>query len=385
MATGPEAIVVADRYELGPVVGRGGMGEVRRARDTRLSRDVAIKVLNRDEATPSETLTRFEYEARAAAAVAHPNIVAVYDYGDDGERLYLVMELLDGRTLHHEMADGPLPASRVVPIVLDVLAGLGAAHARGILHRDIKPGNVLFDARGRAKLGDFGVATSGTLDLTQTGMVLGTPAYLAPERVEGRRATAQSDLYAMGVLCYEALSGEKPFAGDSQLAMARAIERGVTVPLHEREPDVPQPLSDVVMRAMARDPEARYSAAAELAGALRDAMARAGIAGDDSTGGLGALGAPTEAVKRIDATSAMPLPVTTGADAVLPRTAPPPVRRSSRGWIWLVLALVAIAAVIGIVLYINASNNSTTIPNSPHLPPGQVKDAFDNLQRLLKP
>src|SRR5436305_2081948 len=277
MASGPDAILVADRYELGPVLGRGGMGEVRRARDTRLSRDVAIKVLDRDDATRPEALARFEYEARAAAAVAHPNIVAVYDYGDDGERLYLVMELLDGRSLHREIADGPLAPRRMMAITLDVLAGLGAAHARGILHRDIKPGNVLFDARGRAKLGDFGVATSGTSDLTQTGMVLGTPAYLAPERIEGRRATAQSDLYAVGVMCYEGLSGDKPFGGDNPLAIMRAIDRGAITALSDRDPDIPQSLNDAVMRAMARDPDQRYATADDFAAALRDAMARAGV------------------------------------------------------------------------------------------------------------
>src|SRR5689334_14683346 len=207
MASGPEGTVVADRYELGALLGRGGMGEVRKARDRRLSRDVAVKVLDRDERTRPEALSRFEYEARAAAAVAHPNIVAIYDFGDDGERLYLVMELLDGRTLHDDIVRGALQPNDLVAIALDVLAGLGAAHARGIVHRDIKPGNVLFDARGRAKLGDFGVATSGSLDLTQTGMVLGTPAYLAPERLEGQRATPKSDIFAVGVMCYEALSG----------------------------------------------------------------------------------------------------------------------------------------------------------------------------------
>ena len=183
------------RYLIGARLGGGGMAIVYRALDERLDRDVAVKVLDTMRGADSEQQARFEIEARAAASITHPNVVAVHDVGIEGDPPnvvpYIVMECLPGRTLADEFAAGPLTAARAHAVLDEILAALGAAHAKGVLHRDIKPGNVLLDEGGRAKLADFGIARITPGDLTLTGMVMGTPAYLAPERVAGRPATVR--------------------------------------------------------------------------------------------------------------------------------------------------------------------------------------------------
>ncbi|MCU1430469.1 MAG: Serine/threonine-protein kinase PrkC [Actinomycetia bacterium] len=364
MGPDPGATVVADRYVLGPLLGRGGMGVVRLARDQRLTRDVAVKLLDHGTRVGAEALARFEYEARAAAAVEHANVVAVYDYGDDGERVYLVMEALTGRTLHDEIEHGPLQPRRVVEVARDVLAGLGAAHQRGIVHRDVKPGNVLFDERGRAKIGDFGVATSGTSDLTQAGIVLGTPAYLAPERLAGHPATARSDLYAVGVVCYEALAGEKPFGGNDPIALSLAIEHGHAPHLRERAPDVPGELSDVVMRALERDPLERFATAEAFADALRYALYGIG----ESTDEVAALAPPTQAVPRVG-----PPALATQAVRAIPADIVPS-RAPSRRFpaIAFAVAAAAIAAVVALVVYAQSSNTNGTPSTTIGRPPTTV-------------
>src|SRR4051812_10518944 len=213
-----------DRYEVGEVLGRGATAEVRRGFDRVLGRTVAIKCFDHRRPSTTAGRQRFELEARLAAGLTHPNIVAVYDLGLDGNTPFLVMECLPGTTLADEIAAGPLSVERVRVILHEVLSALGAAHARGVLHRDIKPSNVLIARDGHVKLADFGIARSeDTRDLTETGMVIGTPAYLAPERLMGSSATVGSDLYAVGVLCYEALAGVKPFQGDSPVAVAYSV------------------------------------------------------------------------------------------------------------------------------------------------------------------
>jgi serine/threonine-protein kinase len=307
----------------------------------------------------------------------HPNVVRVYDFGEDGDRLYLVMELLSGRTLADEIAEAPLTPERLVAVASDVLAGLGAAHERDIVHRDIKPGNVLFDEHGQAKLGDFGVATSGGQNLTQTGLVVGTPAYVAPERLEGTTAAPRSDVYAFGVVCYEALSGVKPFTGDSAVATALAIERGQAMPLERRCPDLPPALCDVVMRAMQRDPAARYASAAEFAAALRSSLTGDADRTMETPRAVVVDDAATQSVPRADRTTTMPR--TSAPPPQRPHAVPPPGRRRSpRAAIAAVLiVLVIAAAAIGVAL--SRNNGSNGAP----LPPGQVRDAFDHLQELI--
>lgn len=265
-ATGP---TIDERYELGDLLGRGGMSEVRAGRDLRLGRDVAIKLLTTVGADGSRMRERFEAEARAVASLSHPNVVLVFDSGEHDGVPYLVMERLPGRTLADEMAAGPLSPERAARVITDVLAALGAAHAAGIVHRDIKPSNVLLCPDGAVKVSDFGIAkTASAMTLTDDGTLLGTPGYLAPERLTGEPATPRSDLYSVGVLLYEALSGRPPFEGDSPAQLLRAIAESRPVPLHERRPDLPPRLAQAVERAMERDPSARFATAEEMAAAL---------------------------------------------------------------------------------------------------------------------
>jgi eukaryotic-like serine/threonine-protein kinase len=265
--------VLADRYELGPVIGRGGMAEVRTAHDRRLGRTVAVKCFDPDGWATAHGRARFEAEARAGAAVSHPNVVTVYDVGVDNGMPFIVMERLSGRTFADELERGAAPIQRVLDVMGALLDAVAAAHDRGVLHRDLKPGNVTLDDDDRPKLADFGIAMSGDVSdgLTKTGLVMGTPAYLAPERVDGDPATVRSDLYALGVMCYEALTGSRPYEGDNAVAVAYAARHAILRPIRALRPDVPADLAAVICRAMARRPDDRFASASELAEALEDA------------------------------------------------------------------------------------------------------------------
>jgi eukaryotic-like serine/threonine-protein kinase len=262
--------VIAGRYEVGELLGRGGMAEVYAGVDRRLERPVAVKLLQERMAARADVRTRFEAEAKAAATLTQPHAVAVFDTGEHDGVPFIVMERLPGHTLADRIAEGPLPQEDVRAIAAQVLGALGAAHAAGIVHRDVKPGNILVAADGSVKIADFGIAKSIDVaaDLTSTGQVLGTPAYLAPEQVEGQRAGPASDLYSLGVVLYEALTGQKPFGGPTPVAVAQAVVAGEHRPLSDLRPDVDPPLADAVERAMSRDPEKRFPSAATMAAAL---------------------------------------------------------------------------------------------------------------------
>ena len=267
-----ESPTLAGRYELGALLGHGGMGTVRDAVDRRLGRSVAVKILRADLAEQPRARRRFETEAHAAARLAHPNVVTVFDSGEDDGIPFLVMERLPGRTLADELAAGPLPLERARAVVREVLSALAAAHAAGIIHRDIKPGNVLLTEDGHVKVSDFGIAkTVDDLDQTQTAELVATPGYLAPERLAGEAASQRSDLYSVGVLLYEALSGRRPFERDTPLAMMLAVERGEAVPLRSHRPALSPDVVAVVERAMSVDPKDRFDSAVEMAAALEPA------------------------------------------------------------------------------------------------------------------
>ena len=255
------------RYRLGALLGRGGMAEVYDGYDERLHRAVAVKLLRPDMAADPDVRSRFEVEARSAARLSHPNVVAVFDTGEDSGTPFIVMERLPGETLADRMATGPAEQSWLRRVAGDVLGALGAAHAAGLVHRDVKPGNILIAENGCAKVADFGIAKSVEVvgDLTGTGLLVGTPAYLAPERLDGRAATEQSDLYALGVVLYEALAGAKPFAGATSVATAHAVMNADPRPLLEARPDVDPRLAAAIERAMAKDPAARPRSAREMA------------------------------------------------------------------------------------------------------------------------
>jgi serine/threonine-protein kinase len=249
------------------------MAQVFLGHDGLLDREVAIKVLRPDKAADQSLRRRFAIEARVTARLSHPNVVGVYDVGDDTGNPYLVMELVRGSALAEHIKAGPLAQDVVCRIGLDILAGLGAAHTAGILHRDVKPANVLIDERGTGRLADFGIAKLGELssgsEATATAIVIGTPGYLAPERAAGGPASPVSDLWAVGVVLYEALTAAKPFEGPTPLAAALAAAHGDYVPLQVRRPDIDPELAGAIQRALNPEPAARYPSAAAMAGSLR--------------------------------------------------------------------------------------------------------------------
>lgn len=268
---------IAGRYALRSLIGRGGMGEVYSAWDDQLRRDVAVKRLRGDVAHHPAMRTRVEAEARAAAQVIHPNVVTVFDSGvDEDGHPFIVMERLDGRSLDEVLEEGPMTVDAVRSMALQVLEGLGAAHRLGVIHRDVKPSNVLSTADGSWKVADFGIAkvVDADLTLTATSEVLGSPSYMAPERVTGHEATLRSDLYSVGVLMYEALSGRKPFADEHPVATAMRIRDGEHDPLTSVLPERHRTLAELVERAMSLNPHERFGSAREMIEALN---AREGI------------------------------------------------------------------------------------------------------------
>jgi serine/threonine protein kinase len=263
--------LLGGRYRISGVLGHGGMATVYDGWDLRLGRPVAIKLLHPGLSANPEFRDRIAFEARSAAALNHPNIVVVHDSGEDsqhGGAPYLIMERLPGRSLLDAIAHGRLAPDQVHRVLSDVLAGLGAAHSAGILHRDIKPANVVFGAAGEAKIADFGVAKSGGNDLTQMGQVVGTMAYLSPQRIAGQPATPLDDLYAVGAIGYEALTGRMPFPQPEPAALMRAIAQHDLAPLLAVRPDVDPALVAVIDRAMAPNPAHRFPHAEAMRTAL---------------------------------------------------------------------------------------------------------------------
>lgn len=265
----PVPTTLAGRYQLRDLLGHGGMGDVYDGWDDRLRRPVAVKVLRPEFADKLDIRTRFESEASTAATLNHPNVVSVYDSGEDQGIPFIVMERLPGRTLSDEIEAGPIPPNRVRAVLSDVLSAVGAAHAAGILHRDIKPGNVLFSSTGTVKVADFGIAKTADSAHTTTGEVLGTVAYLSPQRIEGRPATAGDDLYAVGVVGYEAIAGQRPFTGDNILSMAQSIVQHRPEPLGSLRPNADPALINTVERAMAPDPAVRFRTVGAMQAALQ--------------------------------------------------------------------------------------------------------------------
>jgi len=281
----PECL--ADRYEVRELLGRGGMGDVYDGWDRRLERRVAIKVLNSELAAHSDIRVRFEHEARSAAMLVNSKVVAVYDTGEHDGVPYIVMERLPGKTLADELAEGPLPQKRVRAILLDMLEAVAAAHDAGIIHRDIKPSNVLLTASGTAKIADFGIAKSTEQNLTQTGSLVGTAAYLSPERVMGSPAGPGSDIYSIGVVAFEALTGRTPFHADTPLGLVRAIMDDPVPPIRSLVPTIEEDLAGAIDKATHKLPEHRFSSARAMAAALQPASGRAGIPAEPTTPSTG--------------------------------------------------------------------------------------------------
>jgi serine/threonine protein kinase len=326
--------MLGGRYELRGVLGRGGMAEVRDGWDIRLDRPVAIKLLYPMFTVQPDSRRRFEVEARAAAALNHPHIVSVHDSGDHAGTPYIVMERLSGQTLADLIARGPLPQPQVRSILDEVLSALAAAHAAGILHRDIKPANILFSTSGPAKVADFGIAKSAEGAHTLTGQIVGTMAYLSADRIAGRPASVADDLYAVGAVGYEALTGRRAFAQENLAELARAIAEGAPPPLGMLRPGVEPALAAVIERAMARDPGWRFRSADEMRTAL-----------------AGRLGPPARPATRVLA-APLPPPSTT---VVTPRR-----NRSTR--LWLGVAAVVVAVLVAAIAFIVDSASRPAVP-----------------------
>jgi tRNA A-37 threonylcarbamoyl transferase component Bud32 len=292
-----------DRYRLEEEIGRGGMSTVFRSLDTTLERRVAIKLMHREMASNSDQLERFRREARAVAQLNHPHIVTVIDAGEDDSRPYIVFEYVEGETLKARIKRmGQLPIAEAVAYAIEIARALGAAHAANIVHRDVKPQNVLIDMEGSAKVTDFGIAR--TLDedgLTADGRVLGTTDYVSPEQALGHDVTGQSDFYSLGIVLYEMLTGEVPFKGENQVAVAMKHVREALPDIQTRRPEISSALAAIIDRATAKDLRKRYVDDGEIIGDLEEALAietaRAGGATGEATTVLRTL--PARARRRL--------------------------------------------------------------------------------------
>jgi beta-lactam-binding protein with PASTA domain/predicted Ser/Thr protein kinase len=269
----PETSTIIDgRYRVLHRVGSGGMADVVCAEDLQLGRKVAIKLLHRRFAQDDEFVERFRREASSAAGLQHPNVVAVYDRGAWDDTYYIAMEYLEGRTLKKLVLDeAPLAPGRAIDLTTQILRAARFAHKRGIIHRDLKPHNVIIDAEGRAKVTDFGIAKAGASDMTQTGSIMGTAQYLSPEQAQGHAVSAASDLYSVGIILYEMVTGRVPFEGESAVTIALKQVGEAPVPPSHYNPAVPPALEAVVLRALEKDPARRFADADEFIAALEHA------------------------------------------------------------------------------------------------------------------
>src|SRR5437667_823233 len=257
--------VLAGRYRVVRKRGTGGMANVYLAEDLELGRRVALKMLDERHAQDEQFVERFRREAKNAAGLSHPNIVSIYDRGEAEGTYYIAMEYLEGRTLKELiLSRGPTPVPVAIDYTRQILSGLSFAHQKGIVHRDIKPHNVVVGPDGRLKVTDFGIARSGTSQMTEAGSIIGTAQYLSPEQARGAPVDQRSDLYAVGVVLYEMLTGSVPFTGDTPLEIAMKHLSAAPEPPSKRRAEVPRELDLVVLRALAKHPSDRYQSAEEM-------------------------------------------------------------------------------------------------------------------------
>src|SRR5215216_6082424 len=335
-AIAPDTLVDG-RYRIIRRLGSGGMADVYCAEDTQLGREVALKLLYRRFAEDEEFVERFRREASSAAGLQHPNVVQVFDRGEWDGTYYIAMEFLPGRNLKQVVRDhGALDPSLAVDVVLQILKAARYAHRHGVIHRDIKPHNVIVDDEGRAKVTDFGIARAGASDMTETGSIMGTAQYLSPEQAQGQAVSPQSDLYAIGIVLYELLTGRVPFDGESAVTIALKQVAEVPVPPSSYNLAVPAELDAVVLRALEKDPAARFMSAEEFIVALESAADRiaSGAAVGAGTVAFGAVGAEL-------------------APTVPPPVEPPPAEpaRKPRRLPWIVAAIALICIAIGLIVF----------------------------------
>jgi serine/threonine protein kinase len=334
--------VIAERYEVVGLVGTGGMSSVYKAHDQLLERNVALKVLHPHYGDDAEYVERFRREARAVAQLSHPNIVTVIDRGEADGHQFIVFELIDGENLKELVnRTGPLPVRRAVELALAVAEGLAFAHEHGLVHRDVKPQNVLLNGDGEAKVTDFGIARSLDVEhgVTQTGTVLGTSNYLSPEQASGKQVTPATDVYSLGVVLYELLTAEVPFPGENFVAVAMKHLNEPVPDILERRPDVPPRLAAAMEHALETDPTRRFRSMRDFAAELRACLAE-----------LGSFDA--------ERTFIAPSPV-------LRESAPHRARTKRRRWpLYVVLLAGAAAAIVAGVLSLGGSKGNTPPPGS---------------------
>jgi len=259
--------VLAGRYEILELLGQGGMGAVYKARDTELDRFVALKLIRRELAKNPQILRRFKQELILARQVTHKNVIRIFDLGESGGTKFITMDFVEGQDLRHLLYEqGKFPPEQAARMMLQICRALEAAHSEGVIHRDLKPHNIMLDKNGRVYVMDFGIARSAYLPgMTQTGALIGTPEYMSPEQARGEKLTVQSDLFSLGVIFYELLTGQSPYPGDAPLATLWKRLQERPKPPMEVDPAIPKPLNDIVMRALEIEPEARWASAREMA------------------------------------------------------------------------------------------------------------------------
>ncbi|WP_194421091.1 Stk1 family PASTA domain-containing Ser/Thr kinase [Microbacterium abyssi] len=387
MSTEPR--IIAERYRVDELIGHGGMAKVFRGYDITLGRDIAIKILDPSLARDTAFRTRFRLEAQAASRMSHPSIVRVYDAGDPssaeggpaagapGSEPYIIMELVHGRQLKDIISDGPVPVEDAVRYVDGILEALDYSHRAGVVHRDIKPGNVMVTDKGQVKVMDFGIAravSDSSSTVAETTQILGTAAYFSPEQAKGEPVDARADLYSTGVVLYELLTGRQPFRGDSPVAVAYQHVSETPLPPTEVNEDSPRSLDPIVLRALAKDPYQRYPDAASFRAALDGAVSGKAPTKKQLGALTSELYGPSPRQAQETARSLRQL----SSDTTMTRTqSGPPV-----AWIWAGVALLAVL-LISVLLWVIMMPRGEQIPASSRIVPDLVDVSYERAQADL--
>ncbi|MFT4052437.1 MAG: Stk1 family PASTA domain-containing Ser/Thr kinase [Microbacterium sp.] len=378
--------VLSDRYRVDELIGRGGMASVYRGRDLTLGREVAIKILKRELAADAAFRTRFRLEAQAASRMSHPAIVRVFDAGGDTETdadgtvhpvPYIVMELVSGRPLKEVIEDGPIPMADAVRYTDGILEALEYSHRAGVVHRDIKPGNVMVTPSGQVKVMDFGIAravSDSSSTVAETTAIIGTAAYFSPEQAKGDPVDSRADIYSTGVVLYELLTGRPPFRGESPVAVAYQHVSETPLPPSELVDGIPRSLDAVVLRALAKDPFGRFQDAASFRAAL-DATSEGRHPSKKQLGSLTSElygDSPRQAAETARSLRQL------SADTTMRRTQPGP----PAAWIWAGIALTTVV-LISVLFWVLTNQPGTSVPDNARVVPDVIDMSWERAEELL--